>query len=75
MRFGKATTEGNVYHSTAPRYQVPKSLFIALSTLLFTAFAFQLWYHSVQTSATVDEMPHILAGHRHWQCGDFGINP
>jgi len=75
MRFGKATTEGNVYHSTTPRYQVPKSLFIALSTLLFAAFAFQLWHHSVQTSATVDEMPHILAGHRYWQCGDFGINP
>ena len=43
--------------------------------LLFGLFAFQLWYHATRTSSTVDESPHILAGHRHWQCGDFGINP
>ena len=42
---------------------------------LFAAFAFQLVYHAVRTSATVDEPFHILAGHRHWQCADFGINP
>ncbi|MCA1626260.1 MAG: glycosyltransferase family 39 protein [Acidobacteria bacterium] len=29
----------------------------------------------MRTSATFDEPAHILAGHRHWQCGDFGINP
>src|SRR5687768_7128317 len=44
-------------------------------TTLFAAFAFQLVYHAVRTSATVDEPDHILAGHQHWQCGDFGINP
>ena len=43
--------------------------------LLFAAFAFQLWFHAARTSATIDEGAHILAGHRHWQCGDFGINP
>lgn len=43
--------------------------------LLFGLFTFQLWYHAVRTSATIDEPVHILAGHRHWQCGDFGINP
>ncbi|HUE84264.1 MAG TPA: glycosyltransferase family 39 protein [Pyrinomonadaceae bacterium] len=48
---------------------------VALAALLFGLFAFQLWYHATRTSATVDESPHILAGHRHWQCGDFGINP
>ena len=50
-------------------------LFVVLTILLFAVFAFQLVYHAVRTSATVDEPFHILAGHRHWQCGDFGINP
>jgi hypothetical protein len=50
-------------------------LFYVLLVGLFAAFAFQLVYHAVRTSATVDEPFHILAGHRHWQCGDFGINP
>jgi hypothetical protein len=50
-------------------------LFAVLTVLLFAVFAFQLVYHAVRTSATVDEPFHILAGHRHWQCGDFGINP
>jgi hypothetical protein len=52
-----------------------RTLFITLTALLFAVFAFQLVYHAVRTSATVDEPFHILAGHRHWQCGDFGINP
>lgn len=52
-----------------------KTIFAALSTFLFAAFSFQLVHHAVRTSATVDEPNHILAGHRHWQCGDFGINP
>jgi len=46
-----------------------------ITTCLFAAYAFQLIYHAVRTSPTVDEPPHILAGYRHWQCGDFGINP
>ena len=50
-------------------------LFVATAVFLFAAFAFQLVYHAVRASATVDEPDHILAGHRHWQCGDFGINP
>src|SRR5215217_4194618 len=45
----------------------------ALALLL--AFGIQLSYHAIRTSATVDEPNHILAGYRHWQCGDFGINP
>src|SRR5688500_6723095 len=56
---------------TGPR---PQPIFIILTALLFALFAFQLVYHAVRTSATVDEPDHILAGHRHW-CGDFGINP
>ena len=51
------------------------TLFYGLSVGLFAAFAFQLVYHAVRASATVDEPFHILAGYRHWQCGDFGINP
>jgi hypothetical protein len=50
-------------------------LFRAAVCLLFGAFAFQLWFHAARTSATIDEPPHILAGHRHWQCADFAINP
>jgi 4-amino-4-deoxy-L-arabinose transferase-like glycosyltransferase len=50
-------------------------LYAAVVVLLFASFAFQLWYHATRTSATIDEPVHILAGHRHWQCGDFGINP
>ena len=49
--------------------------FAIASTLLFACFALQLWFHATRTSATVDEPNHILSGHRHWQCGDFGINP
>jgi hypothetical protein len=49
--------------------------FLTSAVFLLAAFAFQLVYHATRTSATVDEPNHILAGHRHWQCGDFGINP
>lgn len=56
-------------------HRLARILPVALAALLFGLFAFQLWYHATRTSATVDESPHILAGHRHWQCGDFGINP
>jgi tetratricopeptide (TPR) repeat protein len=52
-----------------------RTFFVAIVALFFAAVAFQLVYHAVRTSATVDEPFHILAGHRHWQCGDFGINP
>lgn len=52
-----------------------RTLYVAIAVFLFAAFAVQLVYHAVRTSATVDEPNHILAGHRHWQCGDFGINP
>src|SRR5215204_3455200 len=55
--------------------RLPKVLCAALFVLLLGLFAFQLWYHATRTSAIVDEPVHILAGHRHWQCGDFGINP
>jgi hypothetical protein len=50
-------------------------LFVTAAVFLFAAFAFQLIFNAVRTSATVDEPFHILAGYRHWQCGDFGINP
>ena len=50
-------------------------LFPTIIVLLFGLFAFQLWYHAVRASVTVDESPHILAGYRHLQCGDYGINP
>jgi 4-amino-4-deoxy-L-arabinose transferase-like glycosyltransferase len=49
--------------------------FTILTALLFGVFAFQLVYHAVRTSATGDERPHIFAGYRYWQCGDFTANP
>jgi hypothetical protein len=52
-----------------------KKLYPAMVLLLFAVFIIQLWFHAVRTSVTLDEPVHILAGHRHWQCGDFGINP
>jgi 4-amino-4-deoxy-L-arabinose transferase-like glycosyltransferase len=54
---------------------ISNKLFAVCAALLFVAFAFQLWLHAVRTSATFDEPAHVLAGHRHLQCGDFGINP
>src|SRR5688572_9119360 len=57
------------------RSLVQKFAFPAVTVFLFSAFAFQLWYHATRTSVTVDEPVHILAGYRHLQCGDFGINP
>jgi 4-amino-4-deoxy-L-arabinose transferase-like glycosyltransferase len=50
-------------------------IFFPLALLLLAAFGVQLWYHAVRASVTVDEPPHILAGHRHLQCGDYGVNP
>ena len=61
---------------TKARSMIRKNqVFFATAGFLIAAFAAQLVYHAVRTSATVDEPDHILAGHRHWQCGDFGINP
>jgi hypothetical protein len=48
---------------------------ISVAALLIGAFGYQLWYHATRTSPTVDEPNHILAGYRHLQCLDFGINP
>ena len=61
--------------SSGENRRFPERFYAVIVVLLFALFAFQLWYHATRTSATVDEGPHILAGHRHWQCGDFGINP
>ncbi len=46
-----------------------------LALTILGLFAFQLWYQAVRSSTTIDEPIHILAGHRYWQCSDFGINP
>ena len=58
-----------------PRSDRRRSFYWLAVVLLFGVFAFQLYFHATRTSATVDEPDHILAGYRHWQCGDFGINP
>lgn len=50
-------------------------LFGSATALLFAVFAFQLYFHAVQTSTTFDEPAHTVAGYRYWQCADFGINP
>lgn len=58
-----------------PRFERKDALFIAAAVFLFGAFASQLVFHAVRASVTVDEPPHILAGYRHLQCGDYGVNP
>lgn len=42
---------------------------------LLGLYGFQLWYQATRASVTNDEPFHIIAGHRYWQCGDYGINP
>ncbi len=59
---------------TKIRKKYKSFLFPAAVILLFSVFAFQLWFHATRTSATIDESPHIFAGYRYWQCGDFGVN-
>jgi hypothetical protein len=68
-------TAGEADNSRTPSRLRKNNLVHFAAAALFAAFAFQLVLHAVRTSATVDEPVHILAGHRHWQCGDFGINP
>lgn len=55
--------------------QFASKFYPVVVVLLFGLLGFQLWLHAARTSATLDEGAHILAGHRHLQCGDFGINP
>ena len=52
-----------------------RGFYIFSVLLLFGLFGFQLWFHATRTGATIDESPHIFAGYRYWQCGDFGVNP
>jgi hypothetical protein len=75
MSSGKASISETADDSIGSPRDKSKYAFLILSAILFGALAFQLWYHAVKTSVTIDEPAHILAGHRHWQCGDFGINP
>jgi hypothetical protein len=51
------------------------ALIYLIAFVLLIVFGIQLWYHATRTSSTVDEPNHILAGYRHLQCADFGINP
>ena len=46
-----------------------------LASLFLLLFAAQLWLHADDASATMDEPVHLLAGHRHLQCGDYAFNP
>lgn len=39
------------------------------------AYAILLSRYAQATSPTFDEGMHIAAGHRYWECGDYGINP
>lgn len=50
-------------------------LTLLIFAILLSFYGFQLWYHATRTSATWDEPFHIVAGYRHWECGDYGILP
>jgi hypothetical protein len=59
--------------SSAPlgkRYLGP----VILITLIVIMLA-QLWTSVVQLSITSDEIDHLHAAYRYWQCNDFGWNP
>jgi hypothetical protein len=43
--------------------------------LTLLAYPFLLSRYGRENSATFDEGMHIAAGHRYWECGDYGINP
>lgn len=47
---------------------------LVLGTLLVIMVA-QLWTSVVQLSITSDEVDHLHAAYRYWQCNDFGWNP
>jgi hypothetical protein len=59
--------------TTVEGSQLEGILYSFIVLLLFALFAFQLWFHALAHSATIDEPVHILAGYRYLQCGDFGI--
>jgi hypothetical protein len=46
-----------------------------LAALLLLVLVAELGFSVRRQSQTFDEAFHIYAGYRHWQCGDFGINP
>src|SRR5581483_4067783 len=52
------------------RYIAPLTL-AALIVIMIT----QLWTSVVQLSITSDEIDHLHAAYRYWQCNDFGWNP
>jgi hypothetical protein len=47
---------------------------VLLAALIVIMLA-QLWTSVVQLSITSDEIDHIHAAYRYWQCNDFGWNP
>jgi 4-amino-4-deoxy-L-arabinose transferase-like glycosyltransferase len=47
---------------------------VVLSALVVVMLA-QLWSSVVQLSITSDEVDHLHAAYRYWQCNDFGWNP
>ena len=58
-----------------PRLRIGRLLLLLSFPILISLYGFQLWYHATRTSATWDEPFHIVAGYRHWRCGDYGIMP
>ncbi|MGA3128949.1 MAG: phospholipid carrier-dependent glycosyltransferase [Candidatus Korobacteraceae bacterium] len=47
----------------------------AVLAALAVAMLAQLWTSVVQLSITSDEVDHLHAAYRYWQCNDFGWNP
>jgi 4-amino-4-deoxy-L-arabinose transferase-like glycosyltransferase len=47
---------------------------VVLAALVVVMLA-QLWSSVVQLSITSDEVDHLHAAYRYWQCNDFGWNP
>jgi hypothetical protein len=47
---------------------------LVLGTLIVVMIV-QLWTSVIQLSTTSDEIDHLHAAYRYWQCNDFGWNP
>ncbi len=47
----------------------------AVLAALAVAMLAQLWTSVIQLSITSDEVDHLHAAYRYWQCNDFGWNP
>ena len=67
-----AAAAAEVEHVAPAKKSWPE--WVVLAALVVVMLA-QLWSSVVQLSITSDEVDHLHAAYRYWQCNDFGWNP